>query len=155
VQAKREITQRSGKELPTGTGSTYDVEGLSATGGLGLRFSAGSTYDAEVEAQRREDAESGAVEDALTFRTRLLWRVKQSVNVFGRYELTAFTGNDVTPRPFFFSSQGTTHRWSLTPNFKVSKIISILMTYEGRSEETFSGARVVEHELRMETRAFF
>jgi hypothetical protein len=34
-------------------------------------------------------------------------------------------------------------------------MITVVAAYQGRSEKTFSGARVTEHELRLETRAFF
>ena len=124
--------------------------------GWGLRLSGGSTVDGVLEFQRQEDGESGAEETALSLRPRFVWRVSKAFNVFGRYEATRFSGEEPQGiKPLFFSNEGTTHRWSLTPNLKLSKAITMLATYEGRSEKTFSGNRITENEFRIETRAFF
>ncbi len=156
LELRREIKQRGGKGLTTGTGSTYDVLGLTAAAGWGLRFSAGSTLDGEIEYREQEDSESGASELSITFRPRFVWRLTKSLSVFGRYEVTQFTlRDDPGIKPFFFSNPGTTHRWALTPNLRLSKVISLLGTYQGRSEKGFSGARIVDHELTVETRAYF
>ena len=86
----------------------------------------------------------------------MLWRLTRSINVFGGYEIRRFyESEDITVKPFFFSGSGDSQRWSLTPNLKVSRIISVLGTYEGRSERTFSNRQIVEHNFRIETRAFF
>ncbi|MEE9269324.1 MAG: hypothetical protein V3V49_03600 [Candidatus Krumholzibacteria bacterium] len=152
----REIRRRRGKGLPTGTGSTYDATAWKLGAGWGLRLSGGSTVDGVLEFQRQEDGESGAEETALSLRPRFVWRVSKAFNVFGRYEVTRFSGEEPQGiKPLFFSNEGTTHRWSLTPNLKLSKAITMLATYEGRSEKTFSGNRITENEFRIETRAFF
>lgn len=152
----REIRRRQGKGLAVGTGSTYDVATWKFGGGWGLRFPGGSTTDGVLEFRRQVDGESGAEETALSFRPRFVWRLSRALNLFGRYEVTRFSSREPQGvRPLFFSNGGTTHRWSLTPNLKLSKAITMLATYEGRSEETFSGKRVTENEFRIETRAFF
>jgi hypothetical protein len=156
LELTRELRRRHGQGLFAGTGSTYDVEGWAVAAGWGLRFSAGSSIDGHLEFRRRKDDESAADERSVSLKPRFVWRVTKAVNVFGRYELTRFSdGEPVLVRPFFFSAPGTTHRWSLTPNIKISKLISVLSTYEGRSEDTFSGDRITEHAFRIETRAFF
>ncbi len=156
IELRREIKQRGGRGLTVGVGSTFDVLGLAAAAGWGLRFSAGSTLDGEIEYRQQEDSESGAREVAITFRPRFVWRLTKSLNLFGRYEVTQFTLSDETGiKPFYFANPGTTHRWALTPNLRLSKVISLLGTYQGRSEETFSGSRIVDHELTVETRAYF
>jgi hypothetical protein len=43
----------------------------------------------------------------------------------------------------------------LTPNVRISRIISIFATYSGRNERVFTGRRITEHEFRLETRAYF
>ena len=132
------------------------MAGWAIAGGWGLRLSAGSTVDGQVEYSWRDDGESLANERSLSFRPRFVWRLRKSLNLFGRYELVRFLGDEwVGVRPFFFANSGTSHRWSSTLNVKWTKIISFLMTYQGRSEDTFSGRRIVEHDFKVETRAFF
>ncbi|MDH3216818.1 MAG: hypothetical protein OEN01_11065 [Candidatus Krumholzibacteria bacterium] len=156
VEAKREKRRRGGRGLPSGTGSTYDVNGWALAGGCGVRFSSGSTIDGQVEYSRRLDDESGAIERAWAFRPRFLWRLRKSLNLFGRYEFVYFSGEDNNSvSPFFFTDSGSSQRWSSTLNVKVSKIISFLTTYQGRSEDTFAGKRITEHDFKIETRAFF
>ncbi len=156
VAVTREVRRRQGKGLPTGTGSTFDVDGWKLGAGWGLRLPGGSTVDGVLELRRQEDSESDAKETALSLRPRFVWRLSRAFNVFGRYEVTRFSSDEPKGiRPLFFSNGGTTHRWSLTPNLKLSKAIIMLATYEGRSEETFNGKRVTENEFRIETRAFF
>ena len=112
--------------------------------------------DGLLEIRRQVDDQSGAEETALSLRPRFVWRLSKVFNVFGRYEVVRFSEQEPQGiKPLFFSNEGTTHRWSLTPNLKLSKSITTLATYEGRSEETFSGKRVTENEFRIETRAFF
>jgi hypothetical protein len=156
VEVKHERRRRAGSGLTIGTGSTYDVSGWAVAGGWGLRLSAGSTLDGQVEYSQREDGESLAAERSVSFRPRFVWRLRKSLNLFGRYELVRFLGDEhIGVRPFFFSYKGSSHRWSSTLNIKWTKIISFLTTYQGRSEETFSGRRIVEHDFKIETRAFF
>jgi len=156
AEARRELRKRGGIGLLAGTGSTYDVEGWSASGGVGLRFSAGSTLDGTLQAGRKRDAESGAEELSASFASKFVWRLTRNMNVFGGYDVTVFTVQDETGiRPIFFASDGTRHRWTLTPNLRISKMISILGSYEGRSERTFTGKRILDHNFRLETRAIF
>jgi hypothetical protein len=156
LEARREVKKRGGQGLPQGTGSTYDVLGWAAAAGFGLRLPAGSTLDGEFEMRDQEDFESTARERALVFRPRLVWHVSKSLNVFARYEVTRYTlPVDPGVMPIFFSSPGIAHRWSINPNFRLSKVISLLGTYQGRAETTFSGNRIVDHEFTLETRAFF
>jgi hypothetical protein len=85
-----------------------------------------------------------------------VWRIARPLSLFGAYELTRFDEqNSSGVRPFFFTSTGNSQRWSLTPNLRLSKVINLSATYQGRAETTFSGARIVEHDFRIETRAFF
>lgn len=156
LEVRREVKQRGGRGLPAGTGSTYDVLGWAAVAGFGLRLPAGSTLDGEFEARDQEDFESTARERALVFRPRLVWHVSKALNVFARYEITRYTlPVDPGVMPLFFSTPGVAHRWSLNPNFRLSKVISLLGSYQGRAESTFSGNRIVDHEFTLETRAFF
>jgi hypothetical protein len=156
LEVRREVKERSGNGLPPGTGSTYDVLGWAVSAGWGLRLSAGSTFDGEIEVRDQVDSESTAEERALTFRPRLVWHVSKALNVFARYEVTQYTlPVDPGVMPLFFSFPGTAHRWSLAPTFRLSKVISLLGTYQGRAEKTFSGSRIVDHEFTMETRAYF
>ena len=104
----------------------------------------------------QQDGASGADQTLLTFRPRSVWRITQSISVFGSYELTRVwdrTENDV--KPLFFAREGNSHRWNVTPNVRVSKHITMVAAYQGRNETTFVGDRVTEHELRLETRAYF
>lgn len=156
LEARREVKRRGGRGLPAGTGSTYDVVGRAVSAGWGVRLAAGTTFDGEIEYRDQEDSESAARERAVTLRPRMVWYVSQPLNVFARYEVTRFTlPNDPGVKPLFFSNPGTAHRWALTPNFRFSKVISFLATYQGRAERTFTGQRIVDHELTVETRAFF
>lgn len=156
AELTRERRKRGGVGLAVGTGSTYDVTGYSVAGGWGLRLSPGSSLDGQVIYSWRTDAESLAEERTVSFRPRFVWRLRKSLNLFGRYELVHPLGDELTGvHPFFFSTQGSAHRWSTTLNIKWTKIISFLTTYQGRSEETYSGKRVVEHDFKVETRAFF
>ena len=156
LEVRREVQARSGKGIPPGTGSTYDVLGWAVSAGWGWRLPAGSTLDGEIEVRDQVDSESTAEERALTFRPRLVWHVSKALNVFARYEVTQYTlPVDPGVMPLFFSSPGTAHRWSLAPTFRLSKVISLLGTYQGRAEKTFSGNRIVDHEFTVETRAYF
>lgn len=156
LELRREVKRRGGKGLMAGTGSTYDVLGWALAGGWGLRLGAGSTFDGEIEVRKQEDSESLAREQAVTLRPRLGWYISKSLNVFARYEVTRYDlASDPPVKPLFFSNPGTAHRWAVTPNLRFSKVISLLATYQGRSETTFTGQRIIDHELTVETRAFF
>ncbi|HET6349173.1 MAG TPA: hypothetical protein VFH88_08830 [Candidatus Krumholzibacteria bacterium] len=157
VEGGRNVTQRGGEGLPVGTGSTYNVEAWSVLVGAGIMLRPGANLDLDVRGQRQQDAESGAGQRTIKFQPRLVWRVADQINVFGTYELAEVRDDADNPpiRPIVFAREGRSHQWSLTPNFRVSKIISIYATYSGRNEEVFSGKRVTEHNFRLETRAYF
>lgn len=156
IEGRRESRKRGGAGMLSGTGSTYDVTGWAVSAGWGLRFSAGTTLDGDIEYKLQDDAESDARERSIGIRPRFVWRLSKLLNVFGRYEMIHFLDEEETlVKPTFFSNRGTTHRWGLTPNLRLNKWISFLATYEGRNEDTFLGNRITEHDFRIETRAFF
>jgi hypothetical protein len=110
-----------------------------------------------VRGQNAQDDLSGAGQRTIKFQPRLVWRVADQINVFGTYELAEVKDDANSPliKPLVFAREGRSHHWSLTPNFRISKMISIYATYSGRNEEVFSGQRVTEHDFRLETRAYF
>ena len=155
-EVRRELRRRGGEGVAASTGSLYNVTGWALVGGWGLRFSAGSSIDGDVEVRRQGDEVSEAEQVVLFFRPRAVWRLTNALNVFGRYEYSNVVGsNETLVQPFFFATVGSAQRWSLTPNLRISKLISINATYEGRSEQTFTGAKVTDHVFRIETRALF
>lgn len=156
AEGKRSLRRRGGRGIPSGTGSAYDVEKWSLLAGTGLRFSAGGTADMDVEISTEKDSQSQAQQDAISFKPRFTWRIARSINVFGRYEMTRYTEKSgVSIKPIFFSSSGNTHRWSLSPNVRLSQRITLVATYQGRSEKTFTGKQIVDHDFKIETRAYF
>ena len=156
VEGGRRVQSRSGEGIPAGTGSAYDTEEWSALLGAGIVLQPGANLDLDVRGASVTDDESGAAQSSIKLQPRLVWRVAEQVNVFGTYELSEVRDRDeVLVRPLVFAREGTAQRWSLTPNLRVSKIISIYATYSGRNEQVFSGRRVTEHEFRLETRAYF
>jgi hypothetical protein len=157
LEGARNVTRREGAGLPAGTGSTYDVEAWSALVGAGIVLRPGANLDLDVRGATLEDRDGGAGQKSIKFQPRLVWRVADQINVFGTYELAQVRDDDDAPpvKPLIFAREGSSHHWSLTPNFRISKIISIYDTYSGRIEEVFSGRRVTEHDFRLETRAYF
>jgi hypothetical protein len=157
LEGARNINRREGAGLPLGTGSTYDVETWSALVGAGVLLRPGANLDLDVRAATLHDELGGARQRSLKFQPRLVWRVADQINIFGTYELAEVRDDEDSPlvKPLIFAREGQAHRWSLTPNIRVSKIISIYATYSGRNEEVFSGRRVTEHDFRLETRAYF
>lgn len=157
LEGGRNVTRRGGEGLPSGTGSIYDVEAWSVLVGAGIMVYPGANLDLDVRGSTQTDALSTASQRTIKFQPRLVWRVADQINVFGTYELAEVKDDDNGPpvKPFVFAREGRSHRWSLTPNFRVSKMISIYATYSGRNEEVFSGQRVTEHDFRLETRAYF
>jgi len=155
-EVSRIVEQRDGVGVSEATGAAYDVEAWTALAGLGLRVGAGSSIDADFKATTQEDAVSGAAQTLFSFQPRILWRVGERINVFGSYDLTQ-TWDRVAAavRPVRFSDEGTAHRWNVTPNLRLARVISVVASYTGRSETTFGGVRVTRHELRLETRAIF
>ena len=140
-----------------GTGSTYDVGAWNGLVGVGVVVHPGANLDLDFRGQDQKDDLSGAAQRSLKFQPRLVWRVADQINVFGTYELAEVKNEDNGPlvKPLVFAREGRAHHWSLTPNFRISKMISIYATYSGRNEEVFSGKRVTEHDFRLETRAYF
>lgn len=156
AELSREIRQRGGRGIDESGGSSYDVTAWGVLGGMGLRFSAGSSVDIDLKLVSQEDNLSGAAQTLLTFRPRSVWRLSRMISVFGSYDLTrTWDRTETTAKPLFFSSEGNAHRWNVAPNVRVSKYITIVAAYQGRNETTFVGDRVTEHELRLETRAYF
>lgn len=156
AEGSRTLSRRGGAGLPVGTGSRYDITAWSGLGGLGLRFSAGSNADLDFQYTTREDGRSGARQVEASLKPRFVWKIGDKVNVFGSYEFArVWDRGETVVRPLSFANEGDAHRWSLTPNLRVTRMITIVAAYQGRSEKTFTGERVVEHELRFETRAFF
>jgi hypothetical protein len=156
AEGGRTINRRDGEGIPPGTGSAYDIAGWSLLGGVGVRFSAGSTADLDVKASTFRDRDSDAEQVVLSVLPRVVWRVSDKINVFGSYEYSQTLDRVETPvKPAPFQQEGDSHRWSLAPNVRLVRVISIVATYRGRSETTFTGSRVTEHELRLETRALF
>jgi hypothetical protein len=157
LEGGRNVTERDGEGLPSGSGSTYDVEAWSLLVGAGIVLHPGANLDLDVRGQEQKDALSGAGQRSLKLQPRLVWRVADQINVFGTYELAQVEDDAGGPviKPLIFARPGRAHHWSLTPNFRVSKMISIYATYSGRNEEVFSGQRVTEHDFRLETRAYF
>lgn len=155
-EAGRRADRRAGVGIAAGTGSTYDVETWSGLAGVGILVAPGATLDIDLRGTRARDADSGAEQSTLRLNPRLVWRVAEQINVFGTYELASVRdAGDVVTTPIIFAREGRAHRWSITPNLRISRIISIFATYSGRNEVVFSGRRVTEHEFRLETRAYF
>ncbi len=156
LEGGRRTESRGGEGLPVGTGSTYDVEEWFALVGAGIVLAPGANLDVDVRAAELTDAASGAEQRSLKLTPRLVWRLADQINVFGTYELAQVTdqaGSSV--KPIVYAREGTAQRWSITPNLRISKVIAIFATYSGRDERVFTGQRVVEHEFRLETRAYF
>ena len=102
------------------------------------------------------DEESSAEQRTLKVTPRVVWRIADQLNLFGTYELAEVVDqNQVLIKPIVYAREGTSQRWSITPNLRISKVIGIFATYSGRNERVFTGQRVVEHEFRLETRAYF
>lgn len=156
AETGRRVERRGGEGIAPGTGSTYDVERFSALAGLGIVLVPGATLDVDVSGENARDSDSDARQRTIKLSPRLVWRVADRINVFGNYELADVTDlGETTVQPIVFAREGASQRWSLTPNFRVSKVISIFATYSGRSERVFSGQRITEHEFHLETRAYF
>lgn len=156
LEAGRRVDRRGGEGVTTGTGSAYDVEAYSALAGVGVVLVPGATLDIDLRGTRARDEDSGAEQTSLRLSPRLVWRVAEQINVFGTYELASVEdAGDAVVNPIIFSREGRSHRWSITPNLRLSRIISIFATYSGRNEVVFSGNRITEHEFRLETRAYF
>jgi hypothetical protein len=125
-------------------------------GGLGLRFTAGTTLDLDVKGTLREDDISGASQAVVTVTPRLVFRLTEKINLFGNYDYAETIDRTTVPvAPVIFQDEGSSHRWSLTANLRLARVISVIGTYTGRNETTFTGTRISDHQLRVETRALF
>ena len=148
--------QRGGEGIPGGTGSRYDVEEWFALVGAGIVLAPGANLDVDLRGATLHDEESGAQQRSLKVTPRVVWRIADQLNLFGTYELAEVVDeNEVLVKPIVYAREGTSQRWSITPNLRISKVIGIFATYSGRNERVFTGSRVVEHEFRLETRAYF
>lgn len=156
LEGGQRLDQRGGEGIPGGTGSSYDVEEWFALVGAGIMLAPGANLDVDVRAANLTDAESGAEQRTLKITPRLVWRLAEQLNVFGTYELAQVTDvNQTLSEPIIFAREGASQRWSITPNVRISRVIAIFATYSGRNERVFTGQRVIEHEFRLETRAYF
>lgn len=156
AEGARSLNRRGGEGVPEGTGSRYDVTEFWALGGIGLRFSAGSTLDLDVKGTVKEDDLSGAGQAVVTVAPRAVWRIAEKVNLFGNYDYSqTFDRVAVPVAPVIFQDEGNSHRWSLTANIRLARVISLICNYTGRNETTFTGARITDHRARLETRALF
>jgi len=116
----------------------------------------GANLDVDVRAANLTDDESGAEQRTIKVTPRLVWRLADQLNLFGTYELAEVTNlNQTVVKPILYGREGTSQRWSITPNVRISKVIAIFATYSGRNERVFTGQRVIEHDFRLETRAYF
>jgi len=156
VEVGRRVDRRGGEGIAAGTGSRYDVEAWSVLGGVGVSVTPGAKIDVDLSGASARDDESGAGQRTIKVSPRLVWRVADQVNVFGSYELADVRDVESAAfKPLVFAREGTSQRWSVTPNVRVSRIITVFATYSGRSERVFSGKLVTEHDFRLETRAYF
>jgi hypothetical protein len=156
LEGGQRIDERGGEGVPGGTGSRYSVEEWFALVGFGVLIVPGANLDVDFRGARLTDDESGAEQQTLKITPRLVWRIASQLNLFGTYELLQVRDVTDTPvKPIIYARDGTAQRWTITPNLRISKIIGISATYSGRNERVFTGQRVVEHEFRLETRAYF
>ncbi len=156
LEGGRRTDQRGGEGVPGGTGSRYDVEEWFGLLGAGVVLAPGANLDVDVRFAQLTDDESGAEQRNLKITPRLVWRIAEQLNVFGTYELTEVADqNEGLIKPIIYAREGTSQRWSITPNLRISRVIGIFATYSGRNERVFTGQRVLEHEFRLETRAYF
>jgi hypothetical protein len=155
-EVSREIERRSGAGIDAGSGSVYEVARHSALGGVGFQIAGGSSFDTDLKATLQQDEISGAEQALFTIRPKVTWRVNRMASIFGSYALTrAWDRAETDVRPVVFTNDGDSHRWNVTPTFRLSRYISLIAAYNGRRETVFSGARITDHELKVETRAFF
>ena len=125
-------------------------------GGVGLRLRGGSSVDIDLKLTDQDDEVSSARQTLLTLRPKLTWRITKMISVFGSYDMTrVWNRSEATTQPIVFSQEGNSLRWNVTPTVRLSKYISLVAGYNGRRETIFTGKRITDHELKIETRAFF
>jgi hypothetical protein len=156
AEVSREIQRRDGEGIDRAGGGAYDVTALSALGGAGFRLPGGSSLDLDVKLTDRKDRVLAAKQTLLTLRPKSTWRITRMISVFASYDVTrTWSGGETDLRPVVFTSEGDSHRWNLTPTVRLSRYISLVASYNGRRETVFTGKRITDHELKIETRAFF
>ncbi len=155
-EVSREVTSRGGVGIDQGGGGAYLITARSALAGVGFRLPGGSSIDVDLKLTDRSDFVSSAEQILVTIRPKVTWRATRAVSVFGSYDLTRVTSSgDVEFKPVVFANDGDAHRWNVTPTIRLSRYISFVAGYNGRRETVFSGRRITDHELKVETRAFF
>ena len=155
-EVSREIQRRNGIGIDAGSGAAYDIVAQSALGGAGFLLPGGSSIDIDVKYTGRVDRMMSAEQTLLTLRPKTTWRLTRAVSVFASYDITrAWDVNVGEVRPVVFARDGDSHRWNVTPTLRLSRYISLVAAYNGRRETVFSGLRITDHELKVETRAFF
>lgn len=156
AEVARDVRRRSGEGVQAGGGGVYDVTAYSGLGGVGLRLGGSGSVDFDFKITDQSDDVSRARQTLLVLRPRTSWQPLRTVSVFASYDLTQTWDREIAAaRPVLFSAEGSGHRWSITPTLRVWKYVSVVATYQGRRETVFSGTRLTDHELRVETRAFF
>ena len=96
-----------------------------------------------------EDKVSSLGEWLLALEPRVVWRMFNSTTFFGRYTWTrVWEEEGVVEKPIFFSRDGNAHRWSVTANVQLAKWLSLVATYFGRSEKSFTDKTIVEHDMK-------
>jgi hypothetical protein len=155
-EASRELRSRGGEGIDAEAGGAYEVTAQSALAGLGFRLPGGSSIDVDFKFTSQKDVVSTAEQTLLTVRPKATWRIGRVVSVFGSYDLTqTWDQGEAAFKPAVFSHAGDAHRWNLTPTIRLSRYISLVAAYNGRRETVFSGREITDHELKMETRAYF
>jgi hypothetical protein len=156
AETSREIQRRGGTGIDVAAGAAYDIASHAALGGAGFRLPGGSSVDLDVKYTVRADDVLGAEQTLVTLRPKTTWRVTRMVSVFASYDLTRVWDTNIgLVSPIVFAREGDSHRWNLTPTIRLAKHISLVAAYNGRRETVYSGKRITDHELKMETRAFF
>jgi hypothetical protein len=155
-EASREIQRRDGGGIDDAGGAAYDIVSYSALGGAGVLLPGGSSLDLDLKYTDRADRKLGAEQTLLTLRPRTTWRLSGAISVFASYDITrAWDASADEIRPVVFARRGDAHRWNVTPTIRLAKHISLVAAYNGRRETVYSGRRITDHELKIETRAFF
>lgn len=166
-EVSRDVQRRSIADIGESSGGAYDVTAFSALGGIGLRLSGGSSIDIDLKGTDQTDEVSSARQTLLTLRPKLTWRITKMISIYGSYDMTRVWNHDeltqgsattlpsATILPIVFTRGENSHRWNITPTVRLSKYISLVAGYNGRRETIFSGKQITDHELKIETRAFF